>query len=113
LKDEILGNIQCKCGNKLNLDDPFITKSEKERWGSNEEIISDIIVKTFGINKENQDSFATYLLKYPMLGLDHFIGQQIFKKIKDHKVPGITNLNQGRILYRSRKRDKIKACTFY
>lgn len=108
LQDEVLDNIKCSmCGSELNIDDPFVTKREIERWSSNEEIISDIIVKTFGINRENQNSFATYLLKYPMLGLDHFIGQQIFEKIKDHKVPGITKLNQGQILYRARKRDKV------
>ncbi|HDR8128227.1 TPA: RES domain-containing protein [Bacillus cereus] len=97
--------IQCRCGNSLNSDDPYVTKEELNDWFG-EEI--DFVINTFDISAEDTQDFIKFLQDNPMLGLEHKVGKTILKKIKEETLDEIEVLEEKLIFYRGRKRNKYE-----
>lgn len=109
----VYNHIHCSnstCMEELNSDDPYVTSSDLELWYQ-EEI--DIVVKTFDITESEGIQFIDFLIKNPMLGLHHPIGQKIFEMIKDKKIPGIKEVKSGEKLYRGRKKNNLERLAIY
>ncbi|MGH1276637.1 RES family NAD+ phosphorylase, partial [Bacillus cereus] len=89
--------------NKINT---YFVKKE-----TSEEIPVKSLVSTIGagdllrnIKKEEVISFYLYLSKYPMLGLEHRVGQRILTELDKVKIINV----QNKVLYRARPRDPKK-----
>lgn len=83
--------------------DTFLVKKS-----TNEKIPVKSLVSTVGagdllsnITKEEVISFYLHLTQFPMLGLQHEVGQRILKELENIKVTNVRN----KILYRARPRD--------
>ncbi|WP_056485702.1 RES family NAD+ phosphorylase [Brevibacillus sp. Leaf182] len=111
LWDDISDNIHCSCGNQINYDDPYVTKSEVDNWFGFEDedfkSTSLFICATFDIDKREADEFIAFLMRYPMLGLEHGTGKKIYNDIRNGKMKGFNTLEQGTVLFRGRKRDTV------
>ncbi|MEX3625021.1 RES family NAD+ phosphorylase [Viridibacillus arvi] len=109
--ENVYRNICCSgCGSDLESDQPYVTSYEVERWYRNE---VDIVVNTFGFTESEGNEFINYLLENPMLGLNHPIGQKIFKKIHSKDIPGIKTVESGERLFRGRKRNNLERIATY
>ncbi|TRY26515.1 RES domain-containing protein [Brevibacillus sp. LEMMJ03] len=102
ISDEVAERLQCHCGNYIGTYGAFVTQDDVKLWYSD---FLDIALRTFDIRRDEASIFAEFLLKYPMLGIHHPIGQKIFDQIYHRNIPGICTMLQGTIFYRARARD--------
>lgn len=112
ISSEIYSNIFCSCcGNNLGSDDPYVTTEEVDNWYSDD---VEIVISTFKdvTEKEGQD-FMNFLLKNPMLGLNHPLGKKIFLQIKNEEIPNILTLQAGNKFLRGRKRKNKERLAAY
>ncbi|MCM3186371.1 RES family NAD+ phosphorylase [Priestia megaterium] len=100
---EIYLNIHCSnCGNELESNDPYVTAEEVENWYSND---VEIVINTFsGTTEYEGKDFMNYLLKNPMLGMNHELGQKIFFQIKNGNIPNLVTIEAGNRFLRGRTR---------
>ncbi|MGG0940460.1 RES family NAD+ phosphorylase [Brevibacillus centrosporus] len=111
LWEVISERIRCTCGNELDLDSPYTTKYEVDRWFG-EELeeyeVAQFMIETFGISTIEAQRFIKHLMRYPMLGMEHEVGKKILKTIRSSKMDGIMVLDQLQTFSRSRKRNLIQ-----
>ena len=107
LSEEIYSSIHCsRCGSQLAQDDPYITSHEADSW-YDEEI--EFVLQTFtDVTESEGNKFIQYLLKNPMLGLNHLVGKLIYSQIKEGTIPNIIELEAGTVYYRGRKRRTLE-----
>lgn len=105
LHERLIRLLKCHCGNPVSFDDPYVTKNEIDDWFEEE---TEFIVTTFNISGEDTMEFIEFLQNYPMLGLNHAVGKEIFNKIKNKSFPGIENINPGEVYLRGRTRNKLQ-----
>lgn len=106
IREIVLTHIQCRCGNQLREEDVYVTKAAVDDWYGLE--AQKFVYDTFAIEEEEADQFFDYLVKYPMLGIEHPIGKRIYEALRDRTVPGFSTLKPGHVLYRCRTRDKVE-----
>ncbi|MGG0451681.1 RES family NAD+ phosphorylase [Priestia megaterium] len=112
ISSEIYLNIHCSnCGNELESDDPYVTAEEVENWYSND---VEIVINTFsGTTEREGKDFMNYLLKNPMLGMNHELGQKIFFQIKSGDIPNLITIEAGNRFLRGRTRkDNERMATY-
>lgn len=111
IKKIVYQNIYCSnCNNQLDRDQPYVTPAEVESWYEDN---VEVVVSTLNITVSEGEDFINYLLKNPMLGLNHPVGQKIFKIISDKEISGITTLKSDEKLFRGRKRNKLERIATY
>lgn len=112
ISSEIYSNIFCSnCGNQLDSYDPYVTAGEVENWYSDE---VEIVINTFsGTTEREGQGFMKYLLKNPMLGMNHELGQKIFLQIKNGDIPNLVTLQAGSRFLRGRKRNNNERIANY
>ena len=103
--DEVAGRLKCKCGEEINLDDPYVTEEDVNRWYGES---AKVIIKTFGINRSDAENFIRFLTEYPMMGLDHHVGKRILDIVQQREIPGIAKIKMGDTFYRSRIRTVLE-----
>lgn len=110
LEKKIEGLIKCNCGKLLDYDQPYLTEQNVNLWYGEEFDIdfTEQIIKTFSIPRKKAESFTAILLKYPMMALEHEVGQRIYELFKKKEVKGLITYEQGSLLYRGRKRNIIE-----
>ncbi|MGH0610178.1 RES family NAD+ phosphorylase [Bacillus cereus] len=97
--------VKCRCGNELESDQPYVTEDELEDWyGSN----INVVIETFGTPYEDAEEFIQFLLKNPMMGIEHKVGKYILACIKEQKIPNLVDINPGEIYFRGRKRNPLE-----
>ncbi|WP_017381320.1 RES family NAD+ phosphorylase [Paenisporosarcina sp. TG-14] len=111
VKTFVSGNIRCsKCNEVLAEDIPYVTAGELASWyGEYDEIFDQV----FGISSQDGEEFIEYLAQYPMLGLNHPTGQEIFNMIKESTVTGIELLQPKLKFLRGRTRKKLERLVPY
>ncbi|OEH53937.1 hypothetical protein AQ616_15805 [Oceanobacillus sp. E9] len=97
--------ISCNCGNSPSPDDPYVSKEELDEWYGEKK---KFIINTFNISGEDTIDFIDFLEEYPMLGLLHNVGKEIFEQIKNNTIPGVVTINPGDIYYRGRTRNRLQ-----
>lgn len=100
--DVVAENLQCKCGESINSDDPYVTAAEVGKWYG---YSAEVVIKTFGIHRGEAEDFIQFLTEHPMMGLDHSVGKKILEIIQRREIQGIKKINVGDVFYRSRKRE--------
>ncbi|TKI45573.1 RES family NAD+ phosphorylase [Bacillus mycoides] len=102
--------IKCRCGNELEYDQPFVTEEELENWYDSN---INVVIGTFGIPSEDAEEFIQFLLKNPMMGIEHTVGKYILARIKEQKIPNLVDINPGEIYFRGRKRNPLEKIESY
>ncbi|HDR8418033.1 TPA: RES family NAD+ phosphorylase, partial [Bacillus cereus] len=67
----------------------------------------------FNLSTKEQNDFIDYLWEYPLMGLHHEVGKKIFAKLSSPDLEGLSELQTGTQLYRSRERDPIERHAAY
>nr|WP_176398081.1 RES family NAD+ phosphorylase [Bacillus cereus] len=101
IKKAVSTDFQCQCGNQLHSNDPFATQEEWNDWCG---IETNFLIDTFDLSGQEANEFVNYLMKYPMLGMSHTIGERIFNEIKSKSVKGIIPISSGTVYKRGRIR---------
>jgi RES domain-containing protein len=104
LYDDVLRELRCSnCQSRFGgTDEPYVTARDLHNWYGD---LEDVLVRTFGLERWDTRAFVNWLIKYPMLGLSHDIGQKIHNTIRAKTIPGFMQLSPGQVLYRARRRD--------